>query len=126
MNGFENHAGFNITTTKLQVVEVTGESGKIKLSNLSEVFFNVPLDFDKDKENRRFGKIVCHANKLIGANFFNVDVDGGALQYLIRNRIDVGAHRQQLLSNPKEIGRWLMCESEKKNKLSLEHQEIKK
>jgi phenylglyoxylate dehydrogenase epsilon subunit len=81
---------------------------------------------DKDKENRRFGKIVCHANKLIGANFFNVDVDGGALQYLIRNRIDVGAHRQQLLSNPKEIGRWLMHESEKKNTLSLEHQEIKK
>ena len=50
MNGFENHAGFNITSTKLQLVEVTGESGKIKLSNLSEVFFNIPLDFDKDKE----------------------------------------------------------------------------
>ena len=81
---------------------------------------------DKDAESKRFGKIVCQDNKLIGANFFNVDVDGGALQYLIRNRVDVGAHRQQLLSNPKEIGRWLMHESEKKNTLSLEHQEIKK
>ena len=57
MNGFENHAGFNITTTKLQVVEVTGESGKIKLSNLSEVFFNIPLDFDKDKETILLAKL---------------------------------------------------------------------
>jgi len=81
---------------------------------------------DKDEENRRFGKIVCRDNKLIGANFFNVDVDGGALQHLIRNRVDVGAHQQQLLSNPKEMGRWLMHESEKKGTLSLEHQEIKK
>jgi phenylglyoxylate dehydrogenase epsilon subunit len=81
---------------------------------------------DKDKENRRFGKIVCRDNKLIGANFFNVDVDGGALQYLIRYRVDVGVHQQQLLSNPKEMGRWLMHESEKKSTLSVEHQEIKK
>ena len=81
---------------------------------------------DKDRENRRFGKIVCRGNKLIGANFFNVDVDGGALQYLIRNRVDVGTHRQQLLSNPKETGRWLMHVSEKKSTLSLEHQEKKK
>ena len=57
MNGFENHTGFNITTTKLQVVEVTGESGKIKLSNLSEVFFNIPLDFDKDKETILLAKL---------------------------------------------------------------------
>ncbi len=80
---------------------------------------------DKDTENKRFGKIVCQDNKLIGANFFNVDVDGGALQHLIRNRVDMGAHRQQLLSNPKEIGRWLVHESEKRDTLSLEHQEIK-
>jgi len=57
MNGFENHAGFNITSTKLQVVEVTGESGKLKLSNLSEVFFNVPLDFDTDKETTLLAKL---------------------------------------------------------------------
>jgi len=57
MNGFENHAGFNITSTKLQVVEVTGEFGKLKLSNLSEVFFNVPLDFDTDKETTLLAKL---------------------------------------------------------------------
>lgn len=57
MNGFENQAGFNITSTKFQVVEVTGESGIIKLSNLSEVFFNIPLDFVKDKENILLAKL---------------------------------------------------------------------
>ncbi len=57
MNGFENQAGFNITSTKFQVVEVTGESGIIKLSNLSEVFFNIPLDFAKDKENILLAKL---------------------------------------------------------------------
>ena len=57
MNGFENHAGFNITSTKLQVVELSGESGKLKLSNLSEVFFNIPLDFDKDKETILLAKL---------------------------------------------------------------------
>jgi Tfp pilus assembly PilM family ATPase len=57
MNGFENHAGFNITSTKLQVVEVTGESGKIKLSNLTEVFFDIPLDFNKDKETILLAKL---------------------------------------------------------------------
>ncbi len=57
MNGFENHAGFNITSTKLQVVEVTGESGRIILSNLSEVFFDIPLDFNKDKETILLAKL---------------------------------------------------------------------
>jgi hypothetical protein len=38
----------------------------------------------------------------------------------------VGAHQKQLLSNPKELGRWLMHAAEKKSTLSLEHQEIKK
>ncbi len=62
----------------------------------------------KDAGNRRFGKIVCRDNRLIGANFCNVDVDGGALQHLIRNRIDVGAHQELLLENPKETARWLV------------------
>jgi Tfp pilus assembly PilM family ATPase len=57
MNGFENHAGFNITSRKLQVVEVTCESGKIKLSNLNEAFFNIPLDFEKDKETILLAKL---------------------------------------------------------------------
>ncbi len=80
----------------------------------------------KDENNRRFGKIVCRDNRLIGANFFNIDVDGGALQYLIRNRIDVGDHKELLLGKPKEAGRWLMQAAEKKSTLALENQEIKK
>jgi phenylglyoxylate dehydrogenase epsilon subunit len=79
----------------------------------------------KDVTNRRFGKIVCRDNRLIGANFFNIDVDGGVLQYLIRNRVDVGDHKELLLGKPKETGRWLMHTAERKSTLALEKQEIK-
>jgi len=87
---------------------------------------NDDVFIDKDKGKKHFRKIVCRDNRLIGANFFNVDVDGGALQYLIRNRVNIGTHQKELLNKPKEIGRWLMHESEKKNALSLEHQETRK
>ena len=75
MKGFENHAGFNITSTKLQVVEVTGESGKIKLLNLSEVFFNVPLNFDKDKETILLAKLQSAYDELkINSQLFSKTV----------------------------------------------------
>ncbi len=64
MNGFENHAGFNITSTKLQVVEVKGESGKIKLANLHEIFFSVPLNFEKDKETILLAKLQAAYDEL--------------------------------------------------------------
>jgi hypothetical protein len=51
---------------------------------------------------------------LIGANFFNRNVDGGVLQYLIRNRVDMGTHKQGLLEKPKDVGLWLMHEEERK------------
>ncbi len=56
----------------------------------------------------------------MGANFFNMDVDGGVLQYLIRNRIDIASCKEQLLENPKEVSLWLMHEAEKRGTLSLE------
>ena len=34
----------------------------------------------KDEKNRRYGKIVCRDGRLVGANFFNMDIDGGVLQ----------------------------------------------
>lgn len=61
----------------------------------------------KDESNRKYAKIVCRDNCLIGANFFNVDVDGGVLLNLIKNRIDVGKHKQLLLHHPKDAALWL-------------------
>ncbi len=76
---------------------------------------------DKSEDKREYRKIVCRDNRLVGANFFNVDLDGGVLQYLIRNRIDMGPSKGQLLEQPQEVSLWLMHEAEKRGTLSLEH-----
>ena len=76
---------------------------------------------ERDDDKREYGKIVCRENRLVGANFFNIDLDGGLLQYLIRNRIDIGSSKSQLLQQPKEVSLWLMHEAEKTGTLSLEH-----
>ncbi len=76
---------------------------------------------ERDDDKREYGKIVCRENRLVGANFFNIDLDGGVLQYLIRNRIDIGPSKGQLLKQPKEVSLWLMHEAEKRGTLSLEH-----
>jgi NAD(P)H-nitrite reductase large subunit len=76
---------------------------------------------EKEAEKRQYKKILYRDNRLTGANFFNIDVDGGVIQYLIRNRIDIGPHKELLLEKPKEVSLWLMMEAEKKSTLSLEH-----
>jgi len=76
---------------------------------------------ERDDDKREYRKIVCRENRLVGANFFNIDLDGGLLQYLIRNRIDIGSSKSQLLRQPKEVSLWLMHEAEKRSTLSLEH-----
>jgi phenylglyoxylate dehydrogenase epsilon subunit len=76
---------------------------------------------EKDDDKREYEKIVCRENRLVGANFFNMDLDGGVLQYLIRNRIDISGSKSRLLRQPKEVSLWLMHEAENRGTLSLEH-----
>ncbi|MGD8982733.1 MAG: FAD-dependent oxidoreductase [Desulfobacteraceae bacterium] len=76
---------------------------------------------ERDDDKREYGKIICREDRLVGANFFNIDLDGGVLQYLIRNRIDIGPSKSQLLQQPREVSLWLMHKAEKRGTLSLEH-----
>lgn len=52
MNLFENHAGLTITSTKLQLVEVKHLQGQYVLSNVDEVFFSEPANFEQDQETK--------------------------------------------------------------------------
>ena len=52
MNSFENHAGFNISSSRLQVVEINFNSGQFQLENVDEAYFNEPLNFEHDKETK--------------------------------------------------------------------------
>lgn len=52
MTGFENHAGFTISGTKLQVVEIIYREGKFVLETVDEAYFSEPLNLGKDKETK--------------------------------------------------------------------------
>jgi hypothetical protein len=52
MTGFENHAGFTISSSKLQVVEIVHKDDQFILENVDEAFFNEQLDLGKDKETK--------------------------------------------------------------------------
>ncbi len=75
---------------------------------------------ENDPANGRYKKLICRRGRLVGANFFNVDVDAGVINYLIRKRIDLGPHGELLLCRPKTVSLWLMLEAEKKGTVPLE------
>jgi Tfp pilus assembly PilM family ATPase len=52
MTGFENHIGFNISGSKLQVVEVNYVGDQFKLVNVDETYFNDQIDFENDKDTK--------------------------------------------------------------------------
>jgi len=52
MTGFENHAGFTISNSKLQVVEIIYKEGKFVLETVDEAYFNESLNLENDKETK--------------------------------------------------------------------------
>lgn len=52
MNSFENHAGFNISSSRLQVVEINFKSDQFQLENVDEAYFNEHLNLGYDKETK--------------------------------------------------------------------------
>jgi len=52
MAGYENHIGFNISASKLQVVEVNYIEDQFKLVNVDETYFNDRIEFEIDKETK--------------------------------------------------------------------------
>lgn len=67
----------------------------------------------KDKRKAQFKRLVYDGDRLVGAMFINTDLDPGVIMYLIRNRIDIGLHKQQLFQQPRETSLWLMQEAER-------------
>jgi Tfp pilus assembly PilM family ATPase len=48
---FENHVGINITSSKIQLVEIIFDSGRFYLNNIDEEYFSEFIDFN-DKETK--------------------------------------------------------------------------
>jgi len=68
----------------------------------------------KDDQKAQFTKLVFDGDRLVGAMFLNVDVDPGVILYLIQRKVVIGAHKDVLFEQPKEISRWLMLETEQR------------
>ncbi len=75
---------------------------------------------EKDDKKGTYKKIICRQDRLLGATFLDTDVDAGVFQYLIRGRVEIGAHKQHLIEAPRETSLWLMREAEKKETISIE------
>jgi Tfp pilus assembly PilM family ATPase len=68
MAEFENHAGFTVTGSKLQLVEVINKTGQFVLENVDEAYFNESLDIEKDKETKIISLLQGAYNELIIKN----------------------------------------------------------
>ncbi len=65
MTGFENHVGFTISSTKLQLVEIIYKDGKFILETVDEAYFNEPLNLEIDKETKISALLQGAFNELI-------------------------------------------------------------
>lgn len=68
---------------------------------------------EEDKEKGWFKKLSFQDGRLLGAEFANIDVDPGVILYLIKNRLDIGKHKELLFQKPAEASRWLMVRKER-------------
>jgi len=75
---------------------------------------------EKDQQKPQFKKLVYEGDRLVGGMFLNVDLDPGVMLYLMRKKVDVGDYKQLLSEQPREISRWLMLETEKKESASIQ------
>lgn len=65
-----------------------------------------------EKNKHQLKKLVYDGDSLVGAAFLNVELDPGVVLYLIKEGIDIGAHKEMLFEEPREVSRWLMLETE--------------
>jgi Tfp pilus assembly PilM family ATPase len=68
MTGFENRAGFTISGSKLQLVEVISKAEQFVLQNVDEAYFNEPLEIERDKETKVVSLLQSAFNELIIKN----------------------------------------------------------
>ncbi len=68
---------------------------------------------EKDDQGVQLKKMVYDGDRLVGGMFINIDLDPGVILYLIEKRLDIGASRQMLFEQPREMSRWLMQEAER-------------
>jgi|SRR5690554_1700237 len=62
---YENHAGFNITSSKIQLVEINYKNSGFLLQNIDEVYFDERLKLTEDKETKIISVLQAAFNELL-------------------------------------------------------------
>lgn len=68
MNYHDSHAGFALTSVKLNVTEIVRKNNKFSTSIADEVYFNEEINFEKDKETKILSLIQTAFEELIIKN----------------------------------------------------------
>ena len=68
---------------------------------------------DGSEQKGYYTKLNLDNGRLVGVQLVNVPVDPGVLLYLIKNKVDVGPFKEQLLQAPGEVSRALMTKKER-------------
>ena len=76
---------------------------------------------EKDDQGVQLKKMVYDGDRLVGGMFINIDLDPGVILYLIEKRLDIGAYKQMLFEQPREMSRSLMQEAERTGVVPSKH-----
>jgi Tfp pilus assembly PilM family ATPase len=68
LTGYGNHAGFNITSSKIQLVEINYKESGYILQNIDEVYFDERLKLSEDKETKVLSVLQAAFNEILLRN----------------------------------------------------------
>src|SRR3972149_3142359 len=56
-----------------------------------------------DNRSRKFKKLVFDGGRLVGAMYFNENIEPGVIVYLIKKRVDISAHKEALFGRTRPL-----------------------
>lgn len=71
MAAYGNHAGFNVTSSKIQLVEINYKNSDFVLKNVDEVYFDERLKLSEDKETKIISVLQAAFNEIVLRNRLN-------------------------------------------------------
>ena len=71
MAGYTNHAGFNINSSRIQLVEINYKNSQFILQNVDEVYFDERLKLTEDKETKIVSVLQAAFNEILIRNRIN-------------------------------------------------------
>ncbi len=108
MTGIENHLGFTISSSKLQVVEIVQKEDDFVLENVDEAFFNENINLETDKETKISSLLQSALDEIIVRNPLQSNTASFSLPLELFNVIQVPYDNSLLHQDLIEEFKWEM------------------